>query len=134
MPIVQIMRFMAAFLIFAASTIAVAEAHILGPIGNSTGIGSGIGPGGSTAPSYPNYTRVPPPPAAIPRGGYSTLGTAMPNSSPGTMRGPAPSAPPSPYLQPRDLYDGTKPRAARPPLTSDQVKPMPETEPRNDAP
>jgi hypothetical protein len=132
------MRIMAAFLVLAAGMMGVAQAQIGAPgnpIGNSTGIGTGVGPGtgpGSTAPSYPNYTTVPPPPPAIPLGGYSTLGTPLPNSSPGTMRGPAPSAAPSRYLQPRDPNDGTKPRPVKPPLTADQVKRQ--AAPRNDAP
>ncbi len=75
-----------------------------GPIGNSTGIGSGLGgvPGG-TGPSWPNGTTQPtlaPPP---PPGGTPLRSTTSPTSSTGR---------PSAYPQPRDPFDNPAPPAA----------------------
>lgn len=73
-----------------------------GPIGNSTGIGSGLGaPPGGTAPSYPNGTMhptLPPPPppggGLAPSGPPSSISTTKPPSYPKSLDpfGPAASS------------------------------------------
>jgi len=105
------MRSMPRLLVLAAAALALSGGGALaqgvapgGPIGNSTGIGSGLGnvPGG-TGPSWPNGTTAPtlaPPP---PPGGATTPSTLAPPSY-STGR-------PSAYPQPRDPFDGTVPHA-----------------------
>jgi hypothetical protein len=83
-----------------------------GPIGGSTGIGSGLGavPGG-TGPSYPNGTGAgPPPPAALPPGGYPPVGR-LDSASPSTATPSAPAtAAPSRYPQPQEPFAASPPQ------------------------
>jgi len=85
-----------------------------GPIGNSTGIGSGVGPGAiGTAPRFPNGTAQPTLPPPPPPGGLPPSGRV--NSAP---RLPPPGARvqmPSRYPQPLDPNDPTTTVPSRPP-------------------
>lgn len=85
-----------------------------GPIGNSTGIGSGVGPGAiGTAPRFPNGTAQPTLPPPPPPGGLPPSGRA--NSAPQ----PVPPSPhvqmPPRYPQPLDPNDPTTPVPSRVP-------------------
>jgi hypothetical protein len=72
-----------------------------GPIGDSTGIGSGLGGVMGTGPSWPNGTNQPPQPSApsVPPGGYGHLAPSF--SSPPAMQ-------PSPYPQAREPFAATE--------------------------
>ena len=76
----------------------------IGPIYNSTSIGSGLGavPGG-TAPTFPNGTKPPVLPPPVPPGGLSPLG--RPEAAP-SFAPPPPTdiVRRSPYSQPLDPY------------------------------
>ena len=74
-----------------------------GGIGNSTGIGSGLGGViGGTGPSYPNGTTAPTLPAPIPPGGYGGALSTPPAGS---------AARPSYYPQPQEPFASTAPRS-----------------------
>jgi hypothetical protein len=75
-----------------------------GGIGNSTGIGSGLGGVIGTGPSYPNGTTQPSLPPPPPPGGYGGPTSSPPPAS-STAR-------PSYYPQPREPFDATTPRPA----------------------
>jgi len=83
-----------------------------GPIGGSTGIGSGLGVGG-TGPSFPNGTNQAPRPSItpVPPGGY-----ASPAPSSSYTPQPSAAAPgrPSPSLQPNEPFATS---SLRPPAT-----------------
>lgn len=82
-----------------------------GPIGGSTGIGSGLGnvPGG-TGPSYPNGTTAPPSPTPIPPGGYPPVGH-FDSARPATSAPPAASiGTPSHYPQPQEPFAASVPQ------------------------
>jgi len=85
-----------------------------GPIGGSTGIGSGLGGINGTGPSWPNGTNQAPQPSirSVPPGGY---GSPAPSS---TYISPSIAAPsttrPSLYPQPNEPYATSTPR---PPAT-----------------
>ena len=90
-----------------------------GPIGGSTAIGSGIGPGsapGGTGPSYPNGAPSLPPLSSVPPGGYPPSGRFDTGpSGQVTTRSPAgtTAVPSSQYPQPLDPFGGTaQPRAS----------------------
>jgi hypothetical protein len=72
-----------------------------GPIGGSTGIGSGLGGVIGTGPSWPNGTNQSPEPSrpSVPPGGYDHPAPSF-ASPPGTR--------PSPYPQPRDPFSATE--------------------------
>lgn len=76
-----------------------------GPIGNSTGIGSGLGaPPGGTAPSYPNGTMHPALPPPPPPGG--SLAPSGPPSAISTTKPPS-------YPKPLDPFGSAASSAAR---------------------
>ena len=83
-----------------------------GPIGNSTGIGSGVGPGAiGTAPRFPNGTaqptlQPPPPPGGLPPSGRVDSAPRLP---PPGARVQMPSRSP----QPLDPNDPTTPVPSR---------------------
>ncbi len=72
-----------------------------GPIGGSTGIGSGLGGVMGTGPSWPNGTNQAPQPSisSMPPGGYGHPAPSF--ASP-------PAIQPSPYPQPRDPFAETE--------------------------
>ncbi len=72
-----------------------------GPIGGSTGIGSGLGGVMGTGPSYPNGTTAPPSPPSIPPGG-----TPLPRSVPSLLDHRTPSH----YAQPQEPFSTTLPQ------------------------
>ena len=92
-----------------------------GPIGGSTGIGSGLGGVGGTGPSWPNGTNQAPQPSfpSVPPGGYASpapLSTYTPSPSvaaPSTSGGSA-------YRQPNEPYPAS---SVRPPATLPLVMP-----------
>ena len=83
-----------------------------GPIGNSTGIGSGVGPGAiGTAPSFPNGTAQPtlpppPPPGGLPPSGRAESAPRLPQPGPHIQT-------PSRYPRPLDPNDPTTPVPSR---------------------
>ena len=85
-----------------------------GPIGGSTGIGSGLGGVGGTGPSWPNGTnQAPQPPVySVPPGGYPSP------APPSTYGAPRPSIA-APSIRPPSTYrPSSEPAAtARPPAT-----------------
>jgi hypothetical protein len=92
-----------------------------GPIGGSTGIGSGLGGVGGTGPSWPNGTNQAPQPSipSVPPGGYaspapSSTYTPSPRAAaPSTSGG-------STYRQPNEPYPTS---SVRPPATIPMVLP-----------
>lgn len=88
-----------------ASAQSIGPAKPIGPIYNSTSIGSGLGsvPGG-TAPTYPNGTVPPPLPAPIPPGGLPPPGHIenglRPAPPPATLMSRYPQQPLEPYPLP----------------------------------
>src|SRR5688572_22203301 len=92
-----------------------------GPIGGSTGIGSGLGGVTGTGPSWPNGTNQAPQPSipSVPPGGY---GSPAPSSTYTVPRPSiaAPSTAPSPYPQPSEPFAAS---SVRPPATIPLVLP-----------
>lgn len=90
-----------------------------GPVGNSTGIGSGVGPGAiGTAPRFPNGTAQPtlpppPPPGGLPPSGRADGTPRFPPPSP-RLSSPHVQTPPR-YPQPLDPNDPTTPVPSRVP-------------------
>src|SRR5688572_11560006 len=116
------MHLMRRFFIVAATTaLALASTSVLaqgvapgGPIGGSTGIGSGLGGVTGTGPSWPNGTNQAPQPSAppVPPGGYA--GPAP------SVTAPPPTTRPSPYPQPSAPFAASTPR---PPATIPLILP-----------
>jgi hypothetical protein len=93
------------FLLTGAEALVPCMAQHVGPgggIGNSTGIGSGLGGIIGTGPTYPNGTTQPTLPTPPPPGGYGGLRTSPP---PATLIEPH-----SHYPQPREPFDAAMQR------------------------
>lgn len=99
-----------------------------GPIGGSTGIGSGLGGVGGTGPSWPNGTNQAPQPSmySVPPGGYPSPAPPSTYTPPSASAAPRPSlsAPStggtSSYSQPNEPYPAS---SVRPPATLPLVMP-----------
>jgi hypothetical protein len=88
-----------------------------GPIGGSTGIGSGLGGVPGTGPSWPNGTNQAPQPSipSVPPGGYASPAPSSTYTAPRpSIAAPSTSPPSSTYRQPSEPYPTS---SVRPPAT-----------------